>query len=577
LFPLLQGKRYDEADPYLKRFLSEDKNNEHANANLQMGFIYQFKSERADILSQTKDLLMFADSARYYYTVADKLIDEKEIKRNADFYDAYNRRDLRTGKYGISLSDVRFDIENRIKALQDRSDKISTLGFHFQRSKANYALTLQFFEDVRTKYPSRTKLLLQGNGQLLEMLSDIRMYYDSSMYHFNRYRSVLETIEKPGYNQSMDIRDLHSFEEVESTMPDFTRSLIPILDYRRWSASVEETVTKDVVPMRQQIITYDIELNKLYKKLESDSVSVRSELTKLVDQLLSSQLRKLDPNPLPMAIFGFKQEELDYHSFLIETRALADSADIYLQITTAEKRRDRALAMDSAMQVLAKFDLSGSIPNYETFIASQFENEKNLRSFIAGKIEFTQREKIARTKQTEYLSQRKDWIFTNTGDSLSIMPEYRPRGNESQFAIPLVVLPEILSIGLNYQIGQTAKGYLATFGRSRKVRHYHTFQVNAETFSPEFVDYFESKQTLLEDGESIGIVIFNKSADAVVGHILKIHMEKGVIWNTEFKTLAMPEALTEQVGTGGLAVKCRGKEGEEVVITVDTKGKITSK
>jgi hypothetical protein len=575
LFPLLQGKRYEDAEPFLKRFLSEDKNNEHANANLQMGFIYQFKSEKSDILTQTTALLMYADSARYYYGIADKLIDEKEIKRNADFYDAYNRRDLRTGKYGISLSDVRFDIENRTKELRDRSDRISTLGFHYQRSIVHYDATINLFNDIRAQYPNRTKLLLQGDEKLQGQLSDVVMRYDSAMYHFNRYRAVLETIDKPGYNQSLDVRDIPAYEKVDHALPDFTRSLIPVLDFRRWANEVRETISKDVVPMREHIVTYDSELNKLYQKLERDSVSVRNELTKLVDKLLSSQLKKLDPNPFPMAVFGFKQEELDYNSYLFETTALADSADIFLRITTAEKRRARALALDSAMQVLAKFDLTAALPNYPDFVKSQFNGEQGLRDFIATKIEYTQREKLRRSQRLEYLAQRKNWIFTPDGDSISIDLEYRPKGNESHFYLPLVVAPEMLAGGLQYRIGQTAKGYVATFGRGRKVLNFHSFDVNPEAFNPEYLDYFGSLQTFSGDGEQIIIAMFNKSADAVLGQVVRIDLTKGLVWNKEFKTLGIPESLEIAPEKDEVMLTCLGKDEAKWVLKIDVKGQLT--
>jgi len=76
-------------------------NPDHPSANLQMGFL-------------AESYLEDCEQSVYYFERALDLIDEKELKKNKDYYLQYQRRNLRTGKIGVKLPDIQLDIEQRI-------------------------------------------------------------------------------------------------------------------------------------------------------------------------------------------------------------------------------------------------------------------------------------------------------------------------------------------------------------------------------------------------------------------------------------------------------------------------------
>ncbi|MEO1054206.1 MAG: hypothetical protein AAFX87_26440, partial [Bacteroidota bacterium] len=63
LFVLLKSKQYGKSEPFLKTFLSDDKNADHANAHLQMGYIYAHKMKKQDVILETEQLNTYGDSA----------------------------------------------------------------------------------------------------------------------------------------------------------------------------------------------------------------------------------------------------------------------------------------------------------------------------------------------------------------------------------------------------------------------------------------------------------------------------------------------------------------------------------
>src|SRR5689334_21349745 len=95
IFGLLNTKQYDQAEPFLKTYLKDNKDN--PNAYLYMGLIYKEKAEAGDILINTDRCIQQMDSSILFFDNARKTIDEKEVRKNKEYYVSYNRRDLRTG------------------------------------------------------------------------------------------------------------------------------------------------------------------------------------------------------------------------------------------------------------------------------------------------------------------------------------------------------------------------------------------------------------------------------------------------------------------------------------------------
>ncbi|HQQ84171.1 MAG TPA: hypothetical protein PK059_13275, partial [Cyclobacteriaceae bacterium] len=84
LFVLLNAQQFDEAEPFLKKYLKV--NDDNPNAYLFMGIIYKDKSLKTDVLRDTEKRIMFLDSAVYFFGLAYKGMTEKEVDRNEEYY-----------------------------------------------------------------------------------------------------------------------------------------------------------------------------------------------------------------------------------------------------------------------------------------------------------------------------------------------------------------------------------------------------------------------------------------------------------------------------------------------------------
>src|SRR5687768_4777588 len=209
IFGLLNTKRYEEAEPFLKRYLKETDDN--PNAFLYMGIIYQEKSTKDDVLKQTKRALAHMDSAIFFYDKAYKAITEKEIKRNDEFYQAYNRRDLRTGEFGVKLSDIQFDLEKKIEGLRERKDRVKMVKHYFSLADSLYKKSNALFKSIRDAYPEEQSFYLRADENTLKKLNALSVRFDSCVKVFDNYRSSSTTIGRTGYDQALSLHEINNY------------------------------------------------------------------------------------------------------------------------------------------------------------------------------------------------------------------------------------------------------------------------------------------------------------------------------------------------------------------------------
>ncbi|MEO1256810.1 MAG: hypothetical protein AAFY41_18250, partial [Bacteroidota bacterium] len=67
IYPQLASKNYEEGGPLLIQFLKDEKNQDHANANLQMSLWLEDRFMKYDVVDDSSRVYQVGDSAVFYF------------------------------------------------------------------------------------------------------------------------------------------------------------------------------------------------------------------------------------------------------------------------------------------------------------------------------------------------------------------------------------------------------------------------------------------------------------------------------------------------------------------------------
>lgn len=565
IWGLLSTKQYEAAEPFLKNYLKEVTDN--PNAFLYMGIIYQEKSLKDDVLKQTRRVIATMDSSIIFYDKAYKSITEKEIKRNNEFYQAYNRRDLRTGEFGVKLSDIQFDLEKKMEGLRERIDRVKMVKHYFALSDTLYKKSNALFKSLHSKYPGQKELYLRADSGTLAALATLAIRFDSCAKAFDNYKSSASTIGKTGYNHSLSLEQITDFKKDGTSLANFYQDDLKLWDYKQFANDSKKIIEAEIMPMREHLVSYDIEINKLREKLSKDSLSVRNDLTSLIDKLLMDQLRKFDDEPLPMEIFTLKIADLEYRSAVLENRSNPDSTNIHIKLNMLNKELKYLNKLDSTATKLSASDLESKSANYLYFVKNTYNNSSVLKSFISGLKEYAEREKKLKAETLAKYNKALQWLVVGS-DSI---PLIQARA-DSKFK-PLLIIDEKYTAGLHYTDSLNPSGYLYTINPSRIPDVKVLFPVEKQSFKQARI--LSSKAVSFSDaaGQIYFVLIFSDRSDKdnkFAATLAKIYRSDGLAWSMNYQLDFMPKEISFKAESGELIV--RGGENQQN--TMDKNGKL---
>ncbi len=411
-FLIHKSKKYEDGEPFLRSFLRNPKNANHANANFQMGVIHELNAGKKDVLTESKDKGMLLDSAVYFYAKSKSLITDKEVRKNSDYYeDDFLRRDLRTGKMGIKVSDVQLYMDDRVNKLNERILDLKSIDHHFYKSKDEYQKAFELYAELVNKYQSQRVFYLRADDEVISQCSLIKTAYDSAMGNFGEYKIIIAKIESSDYNQSLNVLKIEDIKADGDKMADFYAASIDVYDFAHW-ADRESGVIKDHIrPLKKKLIAYDQRLNKTREKLFKDSVSVVAMMKLERDDKLYEELSMYDERAMPLRLLDLKQEELTYWSFIFGNKKDKDSTNIAYQVEMATSELEAINGVDSLSNVLLGYDLTSEGENYLEYISSQYEGVAGLQRYVKQKLNFAQAEKKYRATILEAKIERSRWLM----------------------------------------------------------------------------------------------------------------------------------------------------------------------
>lgn len=569
LIQLLKTKQYEKAEPFLKKYLKD--NDDNPNAYLYMGILFQEKAAKNNPLLETEILNSNIDSALLNYDKAYKTINERELRKNDEYYEAYMRRDIRTGKFEIKLSDVQLDIENRTKNLKDRKEKVKLLKNYFTESATAYTKANERYKSIQSKYANEKEFFLRSNEEVIASLKSISLAYDSSIDFFEKYKSTSKELGKTGHVQTLNKNTIKSLHQDGATATDFLKDDILIWDYKKWVTESLGIIDKEINPLREQLIAHDVQINQLRTKLQKDSISVKNDIAKLYDDKKIEALKKYDDSPMPLQLFAMKEAELEYNSDLILNRHLKDSSNISRKIIAVANEIKDLKSIDSIAQLLSKRDFQQEEKDYQSFITNAYGTVSVLQNTISSTLEFVDHEKAKKGEQFTKLTESLHWIIS-TSDSIPLFTDSK---RDLKFK-PLFIEPEKYTFGLNYADSLKPVGYFCSITASRIPDIKDNFAVDQTNFKKSFFPLLKGLATADSKGNAFIVLAYStqKVKGKIPATIAKIYRADGLAWSYNFTFESTPSAITlNEIGDISVAISLSDGSSKNVVIDKNGKEK----
>ncbi|MEY4931040.1 MAG: hypothetical protein RI909_1764 [Bacteroidota bacterium] len=563
LMVLLNAKQYDQAEPHLKRYLAE--NTDNVSAYLYMGIIYQEKSAKSDVLKQTDALISNIDSAIFFYNKAFPRITEKEVKKNDENYLMYTRRDLRTGEFGVTLSDILLDVETRIKSLREKTERVNKLKKYYEDAVAQYGRANAMYKNFQSRFKTKKELYLQSDDEMILELERLAVTFDSSQVSFKSYKTTSQAVGKTGYNQLVNLQEISDFKKDGSSLIDFTENDLKLWDYSEWTKKTVRIVRDEVYPLRKELISFDAKLNKLRGKIKKDSSNVN--VGELKGNTVFNELKKWDTDPMPALLFHVKITEIRYMAELALQATLNGNDDIPKRINLIKQQQIILKELDSLASSFVNRDWDEDAIKYKSFITNSYGTTAVLKNFGKAMLEMTKRDVIAKKKELDENLSLLQWVVVES-DSI---PLFYDVSEFSKFK-PLVI-NEKYTAGIT-MMDSLVVGYFYTVTPSRTTDLKVNFSVDSVSIT--LRDLPLIKGLSLNATDQYYFILFyseSKIDGKIPVTLAKIGRIGGLEWSTTFTTELAPVELKLTASTGELSIKTSSPDGNSKMVVIDKTGK----
>lgn len=535
IFPDLEARKFNKVEPQLKAFLANEKNADHANANYQMGLITEAHFLLQDIVADTAALFTYGDEALRFYEKSITLITEKELKKHDEYYQSFYRRDLRTGEFGIKLSDVHLDIENKIDAIQTRI--ASVRAFHAavtDLTKLEGEL-LAGFNSLVGEADSYNDYLMKADLDAISKLGDLQAAFKAFDDKANETLKVGEALQVDNYYATIEYQPIKRFLELAPVFPE-SNDKIATWQFSDWASKAKAALNGEVFVMKNELKEFDRQLRGATNAIKSGASAT---FPRQIKKTLETVLAKYDPLGLPRQILQARilENSIRLMSDTLLNPVLLDSSVIAVQLEMA----------DSAIQAIESLKTATAFDNAEVDIANSYYEE--YITSLGGSSEVL---KYARETRTWLAGQDTTWR-----NRLAFWDMRNNWGTSETDTIPLHVvdtsyhglfvtkgfldLPdnEIISWGVKRD---SIVGFIAKFGADRSLIWQNRFE--SELFA-DAIDHDFQTDTLASDVGQIALYLFDENPVQPSNLTVVNATLDGILnWSVSTETSRKPEYTT---------------------------------
>ncbi len=521
----------------LRLYLYEDP--ENGSIYLQMAVIYQERFENSDPIKDYAYKLGNAKKALEGLNLAEKFIDERDVRKNEEHYFNFGTKDDK-GRLEVEFDTISSFIASSKVMLNDYIEHMPLIYEKFTQSFSHYDRAHKLFMEVLGTYPTYKDLYLLYDNAVDQKFTEIDKEYQLCLQYWDEYLSAKDSLDI-GYSQKIVVQPVkvYRLDGMESKI-NFLQNEITLWDYTSWVTETRSTINAEIDKLRRDLAAENIRLNKRIEQAIPDFIREDFEPLKVSKEILFN-LRKYDLNSVIEPIFLYKEKKHDliYQGQLSQTLDTATVVDVDRKLYLYGEMINHIKDADSVLADVSRRNQQDSMDKYAEFINTHYGG-------LSGITQMVNKERQNNSEDAVTYVDNIQSILLNKllPDSLTETFTY----NKMEF--PMMANPGAMSDSL--------------------VSPVSLFQI--ENF---------------DGSQFIGGVYPNEEKGLLQAYVAGITNEKNVGWFNEY--LLQPDSSVEsfiktQVGaiqaiSGGLAVILNGTDSMDVhinhLLLLDEKGQIT--
>ena len=591
IFPDLDAKNYSTALADLQAFIFDPKNSDHPNANLQMGLYFEELVDKSDLIKDSTIVLESADSALIYLKKAKEYIDDKELKKNDGFYKAFYRRDLRTGEFGIKISDVHLDLENKIKrmeAIQEQGRQI--FKDLFRIDKCNTYL-FEAYKSLFKQYPDFNNLLLEVSEAQIDTLKEMSEKESIMKDTFDDMRKAVSKIGKKGFSPELVLRPIETYGVDGLTEVDVYQNDVKAWEYGEWAFQTVKQIDGRITELKEQLVKFNQQLKRENEKLKGLETIDYASLTHEIDAYILNELAELDEDPLPVALFTvlIKKNEYDYMTNPERNPKIGMLDDVDFQLMFTDSLVSVLELLEEDVNKLQDAYVVDGQKKYKSFIKGEYGGDFGILKLRKGYDEFLSNSKQKWIMLNREYTERSKWgISEDEKDTIYLGIEndtlYKYNVKGANYSLAVLKDHESNTFVAGIDMKNKGKGFVAMVSNARKIIWKEPVDLGKFSFngSPELVSgsfvpseqgkltaYFYSSATIdANKGQSNMLVVHADRVGQVswTNEIVAKNKPLEVKFNDLVKETVFYMMTDEQIDQAG--------PGERAYYVIDRSGKI---
>jgi hypothetical protein len=263
------GMSDEEIRNELKDYMTAD--NEQPNLYIRLGLIYEKVYKNTDPLTDFKMAISNAAEASSRFLQATQYVDAKEVNRNNEYYLPLfpNSFDSK-GKPGVDFSKVSARIKSGMDSANLFKQKIPPIYYNFTHSVNSYDKAVKNFASICNQYESIEDLYLLFDEPLEAKLTQLKTDYDSSIYYFNQYLTLINDYPIRYHKQTHTIKHIETFRlDGFITRLNFLGEKVEFWDYGTWVDGVRKAVSSHITDLRTKLMETETKLQEAIGKAAS--------------------------------------------------------------------------------------------------------------------------------------------------------------------------------------------------------------------------------------------------------------------------------------------------------------------